>query len=237
MTTARDLLTITMDTFSKRPVERGDLALALAAAELTDLLRVGAARLEGERIHPADRGPARESADAAHGAGAPDDLDDLDEADEADDAEPPAPEGDGLLAGARAALRRRLPYETVEDWLWRRGRGLLDTYLDAFESEGRLTRERRRRWGLFSAGRMVLVDSPERRRAAYRWSADEPVLLAFAGAIGAGTMQDSVPEPADPAVGAVLAALAEAVAELGEERRRRARRRDEARVTTLRRGY
>ena len=52
MTTLRDLLMVAMDRESGRPPERGGLSLALAGAELIDLLGVRAIRLDGERVVP-----------------------------------------------------------------------------------------------------------------------------------------------------------------------------------------
>ena len=55
MTTPRDLLMVAMDRESGRLPEQGDLSLALAGAELIDLLDVQAVRLDGERIVPVRR--------------------------------------------------------------------------------------------------------------------------------------------------------------------------------------
>ncbi|MEV6569080.1 GPP34 family phosphoprotein [Streptomyces kronopolitis] len=55
MTTPRDLLMVAMDAAPVRAVERGDLALALAAAEAVDLLAARAIALDGERIVPGYR--------------------------------------------------------------------------------------------------------------------------------------------------------------------------------------
>ncbi|MGW9175718.1 GOLPH3/VPS74 family protein [Streptomyces decoyicus] len=55
MTTPRDLLFVAMDVESSRTVERGDLSLALAGAELIDLLEAQAVSLDGERIVPGYR--------------------------------------------------------------------------------------------------------------------------------------------------------------------------------------
>ena len=55
MTTPRDLMIIALDVAPSRPVERGELSLALAGAELIDLLAAGAATLDGEQIVPGDR--------------------------------------------------------------------------------------------------------------------------------------------------------------------------------------
>ncbi|MFC9846345.1 GPP34 family phosphoprotein [Streptomyces sp. NPDC060223] len=56
MTTPRDLLIITMDVSSSRPVEQGDLSLALAGAELVDLLGAQALTLDDDRIVPGPQG-------------------------------------------------------------------------------------------------------------------------------------------------------------------------------------
>ncbi|WP_416979564.1 GOLPH3/VPS74 family protein [Streptomyces sp. T028] len=52
MTTARDLLLVSLGVPSARPVERGDLSLALAGAELADLLAAEAVTLDDDRIVP-----------------------------------------------------------------------------------------------------------------------------------------------------------------------------------------
>jgi hypothetical protein len=57
MTTAKDLFIIAMEPGSKDPVGQGDLSLALAAAELIDLIGTGAVTLENDRI-VRDRQPA-----------------------------------------------------------------------------------------------------------------------------------------------------------------------------------
>jgi hypothetical protein len=55
MTTPRDLLMVALAMESDRPQEQGDLSLALAGAEVIDLLDVQAIRLDGERIVPVRR--------------------------------------------------------------------------------------------------------------------------------------------------------------------------------------
>jgi hypothetical protein len=221
MSTARDLLIVTLEP-GGGPVERGDLSLALAAAEAVDLLGAGVIGLAGDRVEP-------------RAADAPDDR---------------------LLAEAAASVRREEPYETVGDWLWRRGRGLVDAYLAALVAEGQLTREERRRWGLFKASDQVLADSAARRRATSRRAADEPVLAALTTAVGLGgddagpsgggtgtaagpgpAAGPDVPEVPDPTADAVLDALARALAELADERTRRARRLQDAAADNYRRGY
>jgi Golgi phosphoprotein 3 (GPP34) len=188
MTTPRDLLMVALDMESGRPPEQGDLSLALAGAEVIDLLDVRAIRLDGERIVPVHR-PAT---------------------------------GDRLLDEAASSLVRQEPYESVGDWLWRRGRGLFSSYLAALEAEGQVTRQRRR-WRLFRTGRTMLVDSPAHRAAAKRWASDDAVLAALAAAVGIhGERTADAPGNADDAVATVLAAVDAAVMELGLVRQRRA---------------
>ncbi|WP_326654848.1 MULTISPECIES: GPP34 family phosphoprotein [unclassified Streptomyces] len=55
MTTPRDLLFVAMDMESSRPVEQGDLSLALAGAEVIDLLGAEAISLDGDHIVPGHR--------------------------------------------------------------------------------------------------------------------------------------------------------------------------------------
>jgi hypothetical protein len=187
MTTARDLLITAMDVDPERPVGQGDLSLALAGAEVIDLLAADAVLLDGDRLVPA---PERTT-------------------------------DDRLLAEAASSLVRQVPYEPVEDWLWRRGRGLAAVHLAALEADGQLTRQRRRRLS-FGADRVVVVDSPARRRALHRWAADEPVLVSLAAAVGIPAEQGvDVPAVTDDAVTTVLAAVNDAVMELEAVRQRR----------------
>ena len=135
MTTARDLLIVAMDKAPSRPVERGDLSLALAGAELIDLLDAQAVTLDGERIVPGYRPTI----------------------------------ANRLLDDAASWLVREPPYESIDDWLWRRGADLSAAYVAALESEGQLTRRRSRRKLSFRGRQMVLADSPAvRRRSAGR---------------------------------------------------------------------
>ncbi|MFS8198261.1 GOLPH3/VPS74 family protein [Streptomyces sp. CWNU-52B] len=187
MTTPRDLLISTMDVEPGRPVEQGDLSLALAGAELIDLRAAQALALDGDRIVP----------------GAQQAL------------------GDRLLDEAASALTREKPYESVEDWLWRRGRGLSSAYLAALDVEGDLTRPRHQ-WIPFRNGAAALTDSPARRRAADRRSSDEPVLAFLAAAVGLhDEPAEDVADHVDDAVVTVLAAVNDAVRELEAVRQRR----------------
>ncbi|MGW5348686.1 GPP34 family phosphoprotein [Streptomyces sp. HUAS TT3] len=54
MTTAKDLFIIAMDPKPERPVGQGDLSLALAGAELIDLIGARAVTLDGDRIVPGE---------------------------------------------------------------------------------------------------------------------------------------------------------------------------------------
>ncbi|HSA52932.1 MAG TPA: GPP34 family phosphoprotein [Yinghuangia sp.] len=186
MTTPRDLLVLALDTADGRSVGQGELSLALAGAELVDLIEAEAVALEGDRIVPG----------------------------------PPPASGDTLSAAAVEALVTEPPYETVEDWLWRRGRGLSSAYVAAMEADGQVTRPRR---GLLRrAEPTVPADSPLRRRASDRWTSGEPVLLGLAAAAGVHDMPTENPEAlADEAVGTVLAAVDDAVTELEAVRHRR----------------
>ncbi|MEV5430367.1 GPP34 family phosphoprotein [Streptomyces sp. NPDC052701] len=187
MSAARDLMIVAMDVAPGRHVAQGDLSLALAGAELVDLLRAEAVTLDGDRVVP----------------GATPSLD------------------DPLLERAAAGLVRDEPYEPVEDWLWRRGRGLAQEYLTVLEAEGLLVRPRGS-WLPFRSARPVPAESPARQRAAHRWAADEPVLTTLAAVAGVrGEVPEDVPPP-EGAAQTVCAAVADAVAELEAVRRRRA---------------
>ncbi|MDF3301787.1 GPP34 family phosphoprotein [Streptomyces tropicalis] len=186
MSTARDLMIVTLDAGEEQPVQQGELSLALAGAETVDLLAAEALGLEGDRVVPRLT---------------------------------PRPD-DRLLDEAAASLVRGTPYETLEDWLWRRGRGLSTAYLAALEEEGLIT-WRRSHWMPFRGVRAVLADTDARRRSAARWAAGEPVLATLAGAVGVRA-PDAVPDPADDTVLTVLAAVHDALMELEAVRQRRA---------------
>lgn len=187
MTTARDLLITAMDVDPDRSVGQGDLSLALAGAEVIDLLAADAVHLDGDRLV------------ASPGA---------------DDGGPPPGRG-GVLTRTSGALRAGRGLAVAQ------GRGLAAVHLAALEADGQLTRQRQRRL-LFGAVRMVVVDSPARRRALHRWAADEPVLVSLAAAVGIPAEQGvDVPVVTDDAVTTVLAAVNDAVMELEAVRQRR----------------
>ncbi|MFF3216803.1 GPP34 family phosphoprotein [Streptomyces sp. NPDC002886] len=193
MSTAKDLCIIAMDERPGAGVGQGDLSLALAGAELIDLLAVEAASLDGDSIVPGG----------------------------------PYEPHDELVAEALAALIREIPYESVEDWLWRRGRDLSDTYQAALEAAGQLTRGRRALLP-FGNDRLEVAETPVRRRAQSRWEAGEPTLLALAKAVGIADTrcEDSSEHASEPvheheAVTTVLAIVNDAVMELEAVRQRR----------------
>ncbi|WP_326718346.1 MULTISPECIES: GPP34 family phosphoprotein [unclassified Streptomyces] len=187
MTTPRDLLIITMDVSSGRSVEQGNLSLALAGAELIDLIDAQALTLDGDRIVPAAQRTM----------------------------------GDRLLDEAVSLFSRQVPYESVEDWLWRRGRDLSAAYFAVLEAEGQVTRPGSR-WNPIRTGPTVWGDSSARRQATDRWTSGEPVLAGLATALG---IRDEPTEEAasvaDDAVVTVLAAVHDAVTELEAVRQRR----------------
>lgn len=164
MNTARDLANTALAR-PDRSVGQGDLSLALAGAELLDLIAARALRVEEDHIVPGERTAT----------------------------------GDRLLDEALAQLVGQEPYEAVEDWLWRRGRGLFAAYTDDLERTGQVTR---------AQGRQL--------------AAGGPVVAALATLAG---MQDgpdgAFEDPADDATAAVLAAVGNAVTELEAVRQQR----------------
>ncbi|MER8234926.1 GPP34 family phosphoprotein [Streptomyces sp. NPDC094049] len=165
MTTAKDLFLSAMEPEPGRSVGQGDLSLALAGAELIDLIGAGAVTVDGDRVVPG-------------GAWAPDDP---------------------LLRQAVAEVDREAAPEPIEDWLWRRGRGLSATYQEALEAGGELIRKRDRR-SPFGAGHVEPADTPARVRAADRRREGEPVLASLASAVGIGG-SDGLPEEPDDGTG------------------------------------
>ncbi|MGX1671084.1 GOLPH3/VPS74 family protein [Streptomyces sp. NPDC055400] len=188
MTTARDLAIVALGVTPDHPVEQGELSLALAGAEVFDLVEAKALVLDGDRILPSAQ----------------------------------APTGDRLLDEATGALVRQEPYESVEDWLWRRGRGLSSAYVDELERQGLTARPRGLRNPL-RTGRTEPVDSADRHQAEERLTSGEPVFAALAAAAGIREEPaEDAPELSGDAVAAVLAAVGNAVQELQAVRQRRA---------------
>ncbi|WP_346143650.1 GPP34 family phosphoprotein [Kitasatospora cinereorecta] len=200
-TTPQDLLVVALEAGAGPPPEQGELSLALAGAELIDLLDIRAVQLDDTRILPGG----------------------------------PTAVADGLLAQAAAAVVGRPPFETVEDWLWRRGRQLAAAYAAALAATlgsasgtapgtgGPARRPRFHRANEAQPGGPIPTDSAGRRAAMDRWESREPVLTALAAAVGVeGLPPGRQPDITDDDVATVLAAVNDAVQELDAVRQRRA---------------
>lgn len=124
---------------------------------------------------------------------------------------PQAASGDPLLDQASASLVRQEPYETVDDWLWRRAEGLVSAYADALERAGLVVRSHGHTLRLLS-GKAVLTDSQERRAAEERRASGEPVLAGLLAALG--QLSDADDSLLGDAVTTVLAAVGDAVVQL-----------------------
>ncbi|GEC06924.1 hypothetical protein SSP24_45790 [Streptomyces spinoverrucosus] len=187
MTTPQDLLIVALNVPSSRDVGQGDLSLALAGAELLDLLDAGVLTLDDDLLVP---GAERTT-------------------------------GDRLLDEAGASLVRQPPYETIEDWLWRRGRGLAQAYVGVLEEETP-TGGTRRHWLRRRSDPAATADSPSRRRANDRWAAHEPVLVGLADALGIETPSTTGSDEAtNQATVTILGAVNDALTELEAVRQRR----------------
>ncbi|MET9236312.1 GPP34 family phosphoprotein [Streptomyces cellulosae] len=186
MSTARDLALVAAGPQDRTVVEQGDLSLALAGAELIDLLDAEALTLDGTLLVPAG----------------------------------PAPAGDPLLSEAAQWLADGGPGETVDDWLWRRGRDLAGRYRTVLEEEGLVEPERRSRNPL-RRQRTAPADPTAARAAGERRSSGEPVLGALAAAVGLTGQGGEASDGLDDEQTTVLAAVLQAVTELAGERQRR----------------
>lgn len=133
---------------------------------------------------------------------------------------PPVATGDRLLDEAAAALTWRKPYDTVTEWLWRRGGALAAAYVDELE-RARLVIHPRGPLGLRSR-HTVLAESQARRASEERRATGEPVLAALMAAAGIVEKPDEAAEGlTGDAVTTVLAAVGDAVTQLEAERLRR----------------
>ncbi|MFH8763520.1 GPP34 family phosphoprotein [Streptomyces althioticus] len=186
MTTARDLALVAADPRVRTVVEQGDLSLALAGAELIDLLDAEALTLDGTLLVPAG----------------------------------PAPAGDRLLSEAAQWLADGGPGETVDDWLWRRGRDLAGRYRTVLEEERLVEPERRSRNPL-RRQRTAPADPSAARAAEERRSSGEPVFGALAAAVGLAEQGGEAFDGLGDERTTVLAAVLQAVTELAGERQRR----------------
>ncbi|MFB7502794.1 MULTISPECIES: GPP34 family phosphoprotein [Streptomyces] len=128
--------------------------------------------------------------------------------------------GDRLLDQAAAALVRQEPHETVEDWLWRRGNGLTEAYVDELDRAGFLVHPQGHGFRARFAPTMP-ADSPERRRAEERRASGEPVLAALTDVLRIGHAPLDTGESLAGDAAALLAAVGDAVAQLEAVRLRR----------------
>ncbi|WP_328580809.1 GOLPH3/VPS74 family protein [Streptomyces sp. NBC_00370] len=144
---------------------------------------------------------------------------------------------DGLLDGAVSSMVREAPFETVDEWLWRRGRGLSWRYVDALEADGLLIRPHRHRL-LFRGEGRTPADSPVRRAAMERWESGEAVLVRLAHSLGVERERSARPAaPVGDTVHVVVAAVDRALAELADERDKREHRLEDAAADNRQRGY
>ncbi|WLW57282.1 GPP34 family phosphoprotein [Streptomyces sp. YU58] len=90
---------------------------------------------------------------------------------------------DPLLDQAHASLTRREPYETVDNWLWRRADDLVPTYAGALRRAGLVVPPHGHGLRL-PTGRTALADSREHREAEERRDSGEPVLAGLLEALG-----------------------------------------------------
>ncbi|MFG2512513.1 GPP34 family phosphoprotein [Streptomyces sp. NPDC048584] len=185
MTTARDLAIVAAGPESNPGVEQGDLSLALAGAELIDLVDSHAVTIEDDRVVP----------------GAPPEID------------------DPLLREAASALLRQEPYETVGDWLRRRGRDLAARYRATLEAEGLVAPARPRR-NPFRRADPTSPDAPALRLAAEHWSTGEPVLRGLAAAAGVTDQPDTLSTGLTDDQGVVVGTVYDAVTQLAAVRQR-----------------
>ncbi|MFF3606853.1 GPP34 family phosphoprotein [Streptomyces sp. NPDC002463] len=129
--------------------------------------------------------------------------------------------GDRLLDQALASVVRQQSWQTIQSWLWRRGKDLAETYARDLERTGRLGRPRRHGPWL-GAVRPLKADSAERSRARLLTSGD-PVLVALTALLGIGDFEPGTvgDVDGDASVATVLAAVGDAVTELEAVRLRR----------------
>ncbi|MZE68812.1 GPP34 family phosphoprotein [Streptomyces sp. SID5789] len=185
MATAHDLSALATSPDTDAGLEEGDLSLALAGAELLDLVDVQAALLVSDRILPV--------VSPRH--------------------------VDTMLAEAASAIVQNSPYETVESWLWRRGRDLVARYRAALEvtASGESARTYRHP---FRRAHPV-VDPTVLRHATDRLASGDPILVGLAASVGLAEPPAREAEGLSADEATILTVVHGAVTELAAERQRR----------------
>ncbi|MFF4887740.1 GPP34 family phosphoprotein [Streptomyces nigra] len=127
---------------------------------------------------------------------------------------------DDLLLEAASTIIRDAPYETVEQWLWRRGRDLAARYRRALEAtvSGTPAHSSRRS---FRRSRPLPVVPPAVDPALGRMTDGRPVVVALAAAARIVEAADETLGELDPDEAAVVGAVHQAVTRLAAERQRR----------------
>ncbi|MFF0305670.1 GPP34 family phosphoprotein [Streptomyces sp. NPDC004562] len=186
MTTAQGLAVLAATEGTGPRLEPGDLSLALAGAELVDLVGLRAVLLHAGRVLPAASPRIK----------------------------------DAVLFEAASGIVREPPYETVEQWLWRRGRDLAARYwraLQAATADGAPAGSSRHP---FRRPR-PLTAAPAGGRGIDRRRDGPPVLAALAAAARIAEATDETLAELDPDEAAVVGAVHQAITQLAAERHRR----------------
>ncbi|MFG2430770.1 GPP34 family phosphoprotein [Streptomyces sp. NPDC048590] len=195
MTTAQDLSILAFIPEADTGLERGDLSLALAGAELIDLVEAGVVTLDDDRIVP--RTPAPRTEDALLGEAA------------STLASGPSSEtvedwlwrrGSELAGRYRAALEAAglVAPERSRPHLFRRDRGVPA-----------------------GAGTSATADASTVDRAEARREAGDPLLTSLAAAVGMGEVPEATLTGLPDDAATVVTAVHQAITELAAERQRR----------------
>ncbi|WP_225847634.1 GPP34 family phosphoprotein [Streptomyces sp. HPF1205] len=253
MTTAHDLMILALEP-SGRPVDQGDLSLALAGAEAIDLLGAGVIVLDGARILPETSGPAgdRLLTEASHQVRRAEPYEDV--------TDWLWRRGRGLADAYLAELESLGEVRQEERRRW--------VVFKAGEPVLADTAARRQAAARRDAGEPVLgalaaavglVPGPAgegageaeaQEQAETEAQAEDPAAWAVTGGSAGAAAEAALDEAYAPAPGAqdvpvvadrwaatVLDRLADALAELAAERDRRAHKLDDATADNYRRGY
>ncbi|MGI5397489.1 GPP34 family phosphoprotein [Streptomyces sp. CA-251251] len=127
---------------------------------------------------------------------------------------------DPMLAEAASKIVQDSPYETVESWLWRRGRDLAARYRAAVE----VTAPGDSTWSYrhpFRRGHPVVVNPFVLRHGIDRLEAGEPLLVSLAAAAGLAEAPANEVDGFTDDEAFILAEVHRAVTQLAAERQRR----------------